>query len=59
MFAADPPRVLFTGPYEDVGYDVAPDGRFLMVERVRRDPTVQITLVQNWFDELTRKFAER
>src|SRR5207248_8269605 len=26
-FVADAPRVLFSGPYAEVGYDVAPDGR--------------------------------
>jgi Tol biopolymer transport system component len=53
-FAADPPRLLFSGPYMDV--DVAADGRFIMVERPKSEPTAQITLVQNWFDELKRKF---
>lgn len=35
------------------GYDVAPDGRFLMVRPVEPEqPTTQIELVLNWFTEL-------
>jgi Tol biopolymer transport system component len=54
-FAAAAPRLLFSGSYAG-GYDVAPDGRFIMVERGHStaSPT-QITLVQNWFEELKRR----
>jgi hypothetical protein len=34
-------------------YDVAPDGRFLMLVRDRREaPTIHVVL--NWFEELER-----
>jgi len=37
------------------GYDVAADGRFLMVQPLHPDPpTDQIHVVLNWFEELTR-----
>ena len=56
------PQLLFAGPYLDSGpinppdYDVAPDGRFLVVrvsdeERAPR----RFHLVQNWFDEVKAK----
>ena len=52
------PRVLFEGPYlpsdtSGAGYDVAADGRFLMVRPVEPEqPSTQIELVLNWFKEL-------
>ena len=58
-FAVGPPRLLFERPYEQdplgIGiqnYDVAADGRFLMVRRTA--DTTAITLVLNWFEELNR-----
>ena len=38
-------------------YDVAPDGRFLMIKAPTDDgsaPAEQIILVENWFEELKR-----
>jgi len=35
-------------------YDVADDGRFLMVKSLRERAEPEIILVQNWFDELQR-----
>ena len=40
-------------------YDVAPDGRFLMLKEdtptdETATPTARLILVQNWFEELTR-----
>ncbi len=55
------PRLLFEGPYQtdpQVGlpnYDVAPDGRFLMVSDPRGLPITRFTIVQNWFEELKRR----
>ncbi len=55
---AGTPRVLFEGQYQisDTGiggYDVARDGRFLMVEPTSLPrPATQITVVLNWFDEI-------
>jgi len=66
-FVAEIPRLLFepsgnaTGfafamPYADSDYDVAPDGRFIMIEHGQSEaPATQITLVQNWFEELKRR----
>lgn len=56
------PRLLFEGPYEAdplVGlpnYDVAADGRFLMVSGPRA-PIFRFTIVQNWFEELKRRVS--
>ncbi len=54
----DPPRILFEGQFETretvTNYDVAPDGRFLMM----RSPQVDVRQLQvtlNWFDELQRR----
>jgi serine/threonine-protein kinase len=55
------PRLLFEGPYQTdtmVGlpnYDVAPDGRFIMVSDPRGPPITRFTIVQNWFEELKRR----
>jgi len=49
------PKLLFEKDYEIAGYDVAPDGqRFLMVEPVEPINATEVTLVQNWFEELKR-----
>jgi eukaryotic-like serine/threonine-protein kinase len=54
------PRRLFEGPYELSSslwpdYDVAADGRFLMVKPINRNETpAQIYVVLNWFEELKR-----
>ena len=62
-FSAGAPEVLFDQQYYFTGtrrtYDLAPDGRFLMVKdsAVGDDaegPAAQIILVQNWFEELKR-----
>ena len=53
-----PPRILFSSFYSrGVGWDVAPDKRFLMV---KPDATVEsarseLLVVTNWFEELLRK----
>jgi serine/threonine protein kinase len=58
-FRADPPKVMFEGPYLNVpglSYDVAPDGKhFLMIEENQKQPpTTQLNVVLNWFEELKR-----
>jgi serine/threonine-protein kinase len=60
--AAGPPVKLFEGRYatEYLGvphYDVAPDGRFLMVEVEATSASVRLDIVLNWFDELDRLVA--
>ena len=59
-FTASRPRVLFEGTYSldpvSVGipnYDVAADGRFLMI--MRGGTATEITVVLNWFQELKER----
>jgi serine/threonine-protein kinase len=61
-FSAGPLVPLFDGPYIDSTgrwYDVAPDGRFLMIKPGWLDGAqdVPLNVVLNWFDELERAFA--
>jgi hypothetical protein len=61
-WSASPPAVLFRGPFvSDLGgdqsYDVAPDGRFLMM-RAAGGARPQILVVEHWAAELERKLAE-
>lgn len=60
-FKAGTPRLLFEGPYVNVGglsYDVAPDGRrFLVLQPAGPDaaPVTHLNVVLNWFEEVKRK----
>jgi hypothetical protein len=53
------PRLLFSGPeYRSSGvyeanFDVAPDGRFLMIQDDTHPPT-DLSFVLNWFDDKIR-----
>jgi serine/threonine protein kinase/WD40 repeat protein len=47
------PRLLFEGRYGN--YAVAPDERFIMIRPETALESSQITLVQNWFEELKRR----
>ena len=54
--AASAPRVVFTGtfrydPNGDQGYDIAPDGRFVLLKS-RGGDRVVIDVVLNWIDEV-------
>jgi serine/threonine-protein kinase len=56
-FRVEPPLALFEGGFESgswTGYDVAPDGRFVMIESETNDNTTpaSIVVVLNWFKEL-------
>ncbi len=42
---------LFVEPRLVFGFDLAPDGRFLMIKEESR-ATTELVLVQNWFEEL-------
>jgi len=59
-FTAERPKQLFEGSYlQGTGsYDVAPDGRFLMIKDERR-PSTELVLVQNWFTELQQRVPAR
>ena len=55
-----PPRQLFEGgfvPYFSGSprtYDVAADGRFVMIEPGEETPSASLVVVKNWFEELKR-----
>ena len=57
-FHAEAPKFMFEGPYLNVpgvSYDVAPDGRFIMLEEsVKQPPTTHLNVVLNWLEELRR-----
>lgn len=58
-FTAGTPRVLFEGAFVDVGwgqanYDLAPDGRFLMILGKSLGFPTSFDIAANWFDELRR-----
>jgi len=56
-FTAAPPKLLFEGPYVNVpgmSYDVAPDGRFALLQGPPETPVTRLNVVLNWFDELRR-----
>jgi serine/threonine protein kinase len=52
---------LFEGKYFSSvnlqNYDVAPDGRFLMIKEQAEDEPIGINVILNWFDELERLTA--
>jgi serine/threonine protein kinase len=57
-FDAAAPRVLFEGPYLNVpglSYDVAPDGRFLVIRGPEEGQPTRLNIVLNWFDDLSRR----
>jgi Tol biopolymer transport system component len=64
-FAVSNPRLLFDAPYAHISsdipnYDVAPDGRLLMVRENQQKATVtQLNVVLNWFEELKQRAGER
>ena len=54
-FAFDPPVRIFEGPYAD-DYDLAPDGKFLMVKNPPDTPVAnRIIVIQNWLEDLTSR----
>jgi dipeptidyl aminopeptidase/acylaminoacyl peptidase len=59
-FTVGKSRRLFEGPYElpstggNPYYDVAPDGRFVMIRSVDPAAGRQLRVVLNWFEELSR-----
>ena len=61
VLTAASPRMLFEGNYlpsdtGGAGYDVAQDGRFLMVEPIEPErPATAIDVVINWFDDLRHR----
>jgi hypothetical protein len=55
-FATAPPRVLFEGQYPPP-YDIAPDGRFLMVRDEPPAERSQLRFVLNWVDDVKRTLS--
>jgi eukaryotic-like serine/threonine-protein kinase len=61
-FTTSRPAQLFHGPYPrdpwgDQSFDVAPDGRFLML-RVSEGSPLQLFIIQNWFGEIRRQLRQ-
>jgi eukaryotic-like serine/threonine-protein kinase len=57
-FTVGAARVLFEGDYINVpglSYDVARDGRFLLLEPIDQPRRTDLNVVENWFEELKRK----
>ena len=51
------PELLFDGDYfhrNRPSYDVATDGRFLMIQPMITEEDAQIHVILNWFEELKR-----
>ena len=44
----------YARPTWDTQYDIAPDGRFVLMKTVGRPPRDEIVIVLNWFEELKR-----
>jgi eukaryotic-like serine/threonine-protein kinase len=56
-FRASPPTLAFEGPYVNVpgiSYDVASDGRFILIAGPPESPMKSVRVVLNWFDELKK-----
>jgi Tol biopolymer transport system component len=56
-FQASSPKLAFEGPYVNVpgvSYDVASDGRFVVIAGPPESAAKNINLVLNWFDDLRR-----
>jgi eukaryotic-like serine/threonine-protein kinase len=60
VFTAGRPKRLFEGSYlRDTGsYDIAPDGRFLMI-KYEPQALTELVVVQNWFEELKQRVSAR
>ncbi len=61
-WTASPPAELFGGSFEadqygDQSWDIAPDGRFLMLRAVGQ-PRLEIRVIQHWAAELARRLAD-
>jgi Tol biopolymer transport system component len=54
------PRELFKGQFRGttshlgLSYDIAPDGRFIMIQEDEESAKTRINVVLNWFEELKR-----
>jgi eukaryotic-like serine/threonine-protein kinase len=56
-FKASLPKLAFEGPYVNVpgiSYDVASDGRFVLIAGPAEAPIKSVKVVLNWFDDLRR-----
>ena len=57
--AAAPPTKLFSMTGYLVGYDVAPDGRFLLVKDGVANQQQQVTVVEHWIEELKNRVGAK
>ena len=56
-FKWEEPQELFRGNYLNIpghSYDVAPDGRFLLLQGEQPLTITNLNVIQNWFEELKR-----
>ncbi|MHC4538464.1 MAG: protein kinase domain-containing protein [Planctomycetota bacterium] len=59
-FKAGTPQELFKGQFQGttshigLSYDIAPDGRFIMIQEDEESAKTRINVVLNWFEELKR-----
>jgi hypothetical protein len=61
------PEALFEGNYQpgyiaqgiNTNYDIAPDGRFVMIRPEETSAPTQLNVVLNWFEELKRLVPEQ
>jgi hypothetical protein len=55
-------RLFDAGPYLAnqflVMYDVAPDGRFLMIKRDPQPARTDVVIIRNWVQEVRRRLAK-
>ena len=57
-FSSSPPRILLEGRYTAAGqpsFDVAPDGRFVVMRAEEVPQPTQFQVVLNWFEELKQR----
>ncbi|HSF17416.1 MAG TPA: hypothetical protein VLK65_17875 [Vicinamibacteria bacterium] len=52
--ASGEPEIYESGGNSGAGYDVLPDGRFVMTRHPDRSTSREIVLVRNWLSELER-----
>jgi eukaryotic-like serine/threonine-protein kinase len=58
VFTPGTPRPLFEGVYGPA-YDVAPDGRFLMIRGATPENVTQLNVVLNWFEDVKTRTERR
>ncbi len=53
------PKTVFELPYQFLGYDVSPDGRFLMLKpNATQASPAHLNIVLNWLEHLKKQFPQ-